>query len=96
MRSERCAGGSGSVAGEAGADYVHLGPRAAEFDAARLLELVGWWSELFVLPCAVGPVADDRVAELRLRGLDFLVAELPGAARLRELAALVRATTGPG
>lgn len=37
------------VAGEEGADYVLFG--AAPED--ELLELCRWWSELFVLPCAV-------------------------------------------
>ncbi len=37
------------VAGEDGADYVlFAGP-----DSEELLELCQWWSELFVLPCAV-------------------------------------------
>jgi thiamine-phosphate pyrophosphorylase len=77
------------VAGEAGADYVLLGPRAEPPDRERLAELVGWWSELFVLPGAVGPVPDAWVAELRQRGLDFLVAELTDSPRLRELTQLV-------
>lgn len=83
------------VAGEAGADYVLLGPRAASVDHAKLLDLVRWWSELFVLPCAVGPVSDASVAELRGCGLDFLVAELSTVVRLRELVTIIRADAGP-
>lgn len=77
------------VAGEAGADYVHLGPRTGPPDRDRLAELVGWWSQLFVLPSAVGPVPDAWVAELRERGLDFLVAELTDPPHVRQLAQLV-------
>ncbi len=77
------------VAGEAGADYVQLCLLSGPPDQERLAQLVRWWSELFVLPCAVGPVPDAWVAALRRCGLDFLLAELTDTTRVRQLAALV-------
>jgi thiamine-phosphate pyrophosphorylase len=57
------------VAGEEGADYVMFGAGPSRHDAIPVLaELCGWWSGLFVLPCA----AD-------LRGLDADPAALAGA-----------------
>jgi thiamine-phosphate pyrophosphorylase len=87
------------VAGEAGADYVLLGPARPDGDAERLADAVAWWGELFVLPCGAGPVADDAVAMLARAGLDFLVAELGGSDRARrvgELARLIASVRKPG
>lgn len=57
------------VAGEEGADYVMFGVEPGRHDAVPLLaELCGWWTGLFVLPCAVD-----------LRGLDADPAALAGA-----------------
>ncbi len=53
------------VAGEAGADYVSF--RAGTLD--RLVELVGWWSEISVLPCAAaGSMTPDMVLPLAEAG----------------------------
>ena len=62
------------VAGEEGADYVMFGVEPGRHDAVSLLaELCGWWSGLFVLPCAVdlrGLDADP--AALAAAGADFV------------------------
>jgi thiamine-phosphate pyrophosphorylase len=62
---------------EAGADYIafgippHVEDRAAS--AARRLELVAWWSEIFEIPCVAFDVdnADDATA-LAGEGADFV------------------------
>jgi thiamine-phosphate pyrophosphorylase len=60
------------LAGEHGADYIGLGDPARPVDA-RLLELVGWWSELFVLPCLVeGALGLADCAALAEAGADFI------------------------
>ncbi|MEK0084366.1 thiamine phosphate synthase [Benzoatithermus flavus] len=80
------------VAGEAGADYVMLGTldRPVE-DEDGLSELVAWWNELFVIPCAVaGRLTPDRAAAFVRAGAD-LVAVTAGGNDLPELARTVRA-----
>ena len=60
------------VAGEAGADYVLFGsPDLAP--PAAVADLVAWWSELFVLPCAAGGrFTPDMVRAMVAAGADFL------------------------
>ncbi len=59
------------VAGEAGADYLLLGALAAEPSAT--VEMVEWWLDLFVLPCAVAcSSGSDNLADLLAIGVDFL------------------------
>jgi thiamine-phosphate pyrophosphorylase len=60
------------VAGEAGADYVLFG--ALDVDPSPEVEgLVGWWSELFVLPCAAaGRYSPDTARAMAACGADFL------------------------
>lgn len=77
------------VAGEAGADYVTF--RAG--DRGRLVELVGWWSEVSVLPCAAaGAITPDMVMPLARAGAGLLAvtSSLPPAA-MREMVEAVRA-----
>ncbi len=57
-------------AGEAGADWLLLGEGLA---LARCAELVGWWSGLFVLPCAAPCASPDAARLLLAAGADFLV-----------------------
>jgi len=68
-------GGSRHVAmeaGEAGADYVAFGEPDGAVDEA-LLEMVAWWSELFVLPqLALGRIDAAAVGSLVRAGADFL------------------------
>jgi thiamine-phosphate pyrophosphorylase len=82
------------AAGEAGADYVAFGDldRPA---GPEVYDLLGWWSELFVLPClAEVAITADDCARLARAGADFVAAggavwrDLEGAAaavrRIRE------------
>lgn len=57
-------------AGEAGADWLLLRSGGV---ATELAELVGWWSELFVLPCAAACAEPAAAGPLLAAGLDFLV-----------------------
>lgn len=57
-------------AGEAGADWLLLGEGEP---LARRVELVRWWSELFVLPCAAPADTAREASALLAAGADFLV-----------------------
>jgi thiamine-phosphate pyrophosphorylase len=60
------------VAGEASADYVLFGSLDVG-PTAEILDLVGWWSELFVLPCgAAGRFAARTAAAAAASGASFL------------------------
>ncbi len=64
-------------AGEVGADYVAFG---AFFDTATKeakshaeIDLLQWWSEMFVVPCvAIGGITVENAAPLVSAGADFL------------------------
>ena len=64
------------VAGEAGADYIAFGAADRRPDAppdAALVELIEWWSGLFVLPCLVdGDTALEDCRLLARAGADFI------------------------
>jgi thiamine-phosphate pyrophosphorylase len=67
--------------GEAGADYVAFGIPAHVTDrdkaAERRLDLIGWWSELFEIPCVAFDVADPAEAtSLAAAGADFVAITL--------------------
>jgi thiamine-phosphate pyrophosphorylase len=60
------------TAGEDGADYVALGvpDRVVE---ERLTEILGWWSDLFVLPCLpLALTGPKEAAALARAGADFI------------------------
>ena len=60
------------VAGEAGADYVLFGSLDLAPPGA-VTDLVVWWRELFVLPCAAaGRFSPEAAAALADAGADFL------------------------
>jgi thiamine-phosphate pyrophosphorylase len=62
------------VAGEAGADYVGFGD-LGQPPSRELYELLGWWSELFVLPClAEAAITVEDCAALARAGADFVAA----------------------
>ena len=65
---------AGMVAGEAGADYVMFGALDRRPEPGdELFELVGWWNELFVIPCAAaGPLDPDLCRSLAAAGADLL------------------------
>jgi thiamine-phosphate pyrophosphorylase len=62
------------VAGEAGADYVMFGAiDRLPTPGDELFELVGWWRQLFVLPCAAAGSLDPEIARALLdAGADLL------------------------
>jgi thiamine-phosphate pyrophosphorylase len=81
--------------GEAGADYIafgipaHVEDRAAA--AARRLDLVAWWSEIFEVPVVAFDVEDAaEAAALAAVGADFVAARLPRGRAGGELHAWVR------
>jgi thiamine-phosphate pyrophosphorylase len=81
--------------GEAGADYIafgipsHVEDRATA--AARRLDLVEWWSEIFEVPVVAFDVADAaEAAALAAAGADFVAARLPRGRTDAELQAWVR------
>jgi thiamine-phosphate pyrophosphorylase len=93
------------VAGEAGADYVMFGAvDEAPADVEQLSDLAAWWSELFVVPCAVGGRLTPTIARSLARaGADFLAVggslwEHPAgpAAAARELLEAVQDATTSG
>jgi thiamine-phosphate pyrophosphorylase len=60
------------VAGEHGADYIAFGD-PGEPPGPELVELIGWWSELFVLPClAEADITAETCAPLVVAGTDFI------------------------
>jgi thiamine-phosphate pyrophosphorylase len=63
------------VAAERGADYVMFGE--PEADGSRpsfgaILERVGWWAELFEVPCVAYAANPDEVGPLVAAGADFV------------------------
>jgi thiamine-phosphate pyrophosphorylase len=62
------------TAGEEGADYVAFGTLDRAVDE-ELTGLVGWWSELFVLPClACAAGGPEAASALALAGADLVAA----------------------
>ena len=62
-------------AGEAGADYVMFGDAGFAADGPALddvLEEVGWWAEIFNVPCVGFARALDEVERLGLTGAEFV------------------------
>ncbi len=69
--------------GEQGADYVGFGIPAHVTDretaAARRLDLVQWWAEIFEVPVVAFDVATaDEAADLASAGADFVAVRVPG------------------
>jgi thiamine-phosphate pyrophosphorylase len=63
------------TAGEAGADYVMFGDpdeagNRASFDA--IVDRVGWWAEVFELPCVAYAARLDEIDVLAAAGADFV------------------------
>jgi thiamine-phosphate pyrophosphorylase len=63
------------TAGEAGADYVMFGDpdeagNRASFDA--IVDRVGWWAEVFELPCVAYAARLDEIEALAAAGADFV------------------------
>jgi thiamine-phosphate pyrophosphorylase len=87
--------------GEAGADYIGFG--GAGISVAERAELIGWWAELFEVPCvAFGVTEPSEALALADAGADFIGvptdAGLPPAAageRVRDILAALRAGEQP-
>ncbi len=63
------------LAGEAGADYVMFGepgPKGERPSFDAVSERVGWWAELFQVPCVAYADSLDEVAALASAGADFI------------------------
>ena len=63
------------TAGEAGADYVMFGDpdeagNRASFDA--IIDRVGWWAEVFEVPCVAYAARLDEIEALAAAGADFV------------------------
>jgi thiamine-phosphate pyrophosphorylase len=63
------------TAGEAGADYVMFGDpdeagNRAPFDA--IVDRVGWWAEVFEVPCVAYAARLDEIDALAAAGADFV------------------------
>jgi thiamine-phosphate pyrophosphorylase len=106
LKPERIAGVGGlpsrhdaMLAAEASADYVMFGDPHAEFTLVE--ERVGWWGDLFELPCVAYANDVSEIAPLVAAGADFIaldfiwrdsrgvvgaLGELAGHLRLPELA----------
>jgi thiamine-phosphate pyrophosphorylase len=60
------------LAGEDGADYIAFG-EVGRRPQPQLLELLAWWSELFVLPCLAEGIFDDGgLGAVERAGADFI------------------------
>lgn len=60
------------LAGEDGADYIAIGELGCALQPS-LLEMIAWWSELFVLPClAEGAFDATSCAPIGGAGADFI------------------------
>lgn len=89
------------VAGEAGADYVMFGTADdVPVPGSELGELVAWWSELFVLPCAAaGRFTPELAAVFARTGADLLALRYdwlqPAAEHARTLVEAARRARDP-
>jgi thiamine-phosphate pyrophosphorylase len=71
---------SAMVAGEAGADYVLFGSLDLAPPGA-VTDLVRWWRELFVLPCAAaGRYSPETACAMATAGADFIATSEADAA----------------
>jgi thiamine-phosphate pyrophosphorylase len=78
------------VAGDAGADYVAFGDLGRPAGPA-VYDLLGWWSELFVLPClAEAAITAEDCARLARAGADLVAAGGPVWSHPEGAAAAVR------
>jgi thiamine-phosphate pyrophosphorylase len=63
------------AAGERGADYVMFGEPEADGSRpsfAAILERVGWWADLFEIPCTAYAATLEEVGPLAAAGADFV------------------------
>lgn len=63
------------LAGERGADYVmfgEAGPDARRPSLPAIVERVGWWADVFEIPCVAFAAAEPEIAPLVAAGADFV------------------------
>jgi thiamine-phosphate pyrophosphorylase len=63
------------AAGERGADYVMFGepePDGSRPSFGAILDRVGWWADLFEVPCVAYAATLDEVGPLAATGVDFV------------------------
>ncbi len=82
LRSERIVGAGGlrlrddaMAAGEAGADYVMFGEPDRDGTLVAFeetLERIGWWAEIFQMPCVGYAASLDEAEALTAAGADFV------------------------
>lgn len=72
------------TAGELGVDYI-------AFEGPERDERVGWWGEIFELPCVAFGATTADAAQLAKAGADFIGFDLPAATSSADIQALVRA-----
>ena len=82
LKPERIVGAGGALSrddamrlGEAGADYLMFGERAdgtVSPDRETTLEEVGWWAEIFNIPCIAFAATLDEVETLAAAGAEFI------------------------
>ncbi len=58
-------------AGDDGADYVAFGQLGQPVDQ-EILDLIGWWRDVFVLPCLAYAETEDEAGKLADAGADFI------------------------
>ncbi len=85
LKPERIVGAAGlrmrdeaMTAGEMGADYVMFGEPRGEAPAMPLellLERVGWWAEVFEIPCVAYAETIEAAGRLACAGADFVALE---------------------
>jgi thiamine-phosphate pyrophosphorylase len=79
---------------EMGADYIAFGEAGAgDRDIEALAEMIGWWDELFEVPCVAWLKGDETDADVRRlveAGADYLAVGVDAGdtVRLRQIAAI--------
>lgn len=79
---------SAMEAGEGGADYVLFGDAGLPF--AETLDLVGWWADLFEVPCVGVAESEAEAVALAQAGADFVALSGPWLAQPDAAAAIGR------
>lgn len=85
--------------GEGGADYVAFGLSVQDAETAgaadRQLELIGWWAEIFEVPCVAMNAGDPGAAGCLARaGADFVCLSLPAGISAADAGSAARAWRG--
>ena len=84
------------AAGESGADYIGFGIAAAAVNRdeaiVERLELIGWWAEIFEIPCVAFDVETvDEARDLARMGAEFVALRITSGLSPVDVQALVHA-----